>query len=77
MKVKHIIFILASFLAIAQGTDCHAQASRKKSSAQVGAAAVWGVGPSEQENALRYIVEGRDTIFIDNLNPSKVYSRLP
>ena len=77
MKVKHIIFILASLLVITQGQDCHSQTSKRKSTTQVGAAAVWGVGPSEQENALRYIVEGKDTIFIDNLNPSKVYSRLP
>lgn len=61
------------FLTIASGFVCHAQKSKR----EVGAQAVWGVGPSDQENALRYIVEGKDTIFIDHLKPSKVYSRLP
>lgn len=61
------------FLTIALGGVCHAQKTKQT----VGAQAVWGIGPSDQENTLRYIVEGKDTIFIDHINPSKVYSRLP
>ena len=30
-----------------------------------------------EDKALRYIVDGKDTIYIDNISPSKVYSRLP
>jgi hypothetical protein len=51
--------------------------NKKATQKAVGAAAVWGELPDEGENALRYIVEGKDTIYIDNLRPSKVYSRLP
>ena len=61
------------FLTIASGVACHAQRTKQK----VGAQAIWGISPTDQENALRYIVEGKDTIYIDNLRPSKVYSRLP
>ena len=61
------------FLTMASGFFCHAQKTKRT----VGAQAVWGSGPSSEDNALRYIVEGKDTIYIDNLRPSKVYSRLP
>lgn len=30
-----------------------------------------------EENALRYIVDGKDTIYIDDIRASKVYSKLP
>ena len=50
------------FLTMVSGFVCHAQKSKR----EVGAQAVWGVGSSDQENALRYIVEGKDTIFIAN-----------
>lgn len=73
--MKGVTRILTFFvlLTLPSGVFCHAQ----KSKTAVGAQAVWGISPSDQENALRYIVEGKDTIFIDQLNPSKVYSRLP
>lgn len=32
---------------------------------------------AQSDKALRYIVEGKDTIFIDEIRASKVYSRLP
>ena len=51
----------------------HAQKVRKK----VGVEAVWGSRTETPDNALRYIVEDGDTIYIDNIRPSKVYSRLP
>ena len=44
---------------------------------KVGATAVWGEMPENEDNALRYIVEGKDTIYVDNITPSKGYSRLP
>ena len=76
MKLVKILMSLLLLMGAA-GAVCHGQNSRKKETSKVGAAAVWGSGISSEENALRYIVEGKDTIYIDNINPSKVYSRLP
>ena len=86
-NVARIIMILLILTGAAAG-PCLAQNAKKNNTRQtsktqtseklkVGAEAVWGVRSSESENALRYIVEGKDTIYIDNINPSKVYSRLP
>ena len=77
MKNFAHIFIIFLLMAVASDGICHAQKVRKKTSPEVGATTVWGSRPSDEENALRYIVEGKDTIFIDNIRPSKVYYRLP
>ena len=77
MKNFAHIFIIFLLMAVASDGICHAQKVRKKTSPEVGATTVWGSRPADEENALRYIVEGKDTIFIDNIRPSKVYSRLP
>lgn len=71
------IFLISLLLIGLAGELCHGQSSKKKSTAKVGATAVWGERQSGSENTLTYIVEGKDTIYIDNINPSKVYSRLP
>ena len=71
------IFLISLLLIGSAGELCHGQSSKKKSTAKVGATAVWGERQSDSENTLTYIVEGKDTIYIDNINPSKVYSRLP
>ena len=76
MKLVKILMSLLLLMGAA-GAVCHGQNSRKKETPKVGASAVWGSGISSEENTLRYIVEGKDTIYIDNINPSKVYSRLP
>lgn len=75
---RFIHILLIGLLLTATGKG-HAQHRSKKGTSQkaVGAAAVWGEQPNEEDNSLRYIVEGKDTIYIDNLRPSKVYSRLP
>ena len=77
MKNLVRIFVVLLVLTGAASQLSHAQSTKKKAPHKVGAQAVWGELPSENENALRYIVEGKDTIFIDNIRPSKVYSRLP
>lgn len=71
------IFLVSLLLIGSAGELCHGQSSKKKSTAKVGATVVWGERQSGSENTLTYIVEGKDTIYIDNINPSKVYSRLP
>ena len=71
--VRHILTMLAVITLTAGGM--HAQRRQK---AQVGANAIWGSKSSTtNENTLNYIVDGKDTIYIDHLEPSKVYSRLP
>ena len=77
MKSFARIFAIILLLTGAAVVLCHGQNTRKKTAQPVGAKAVWGERPGESENALRYIVEGNDTIYIDNITPSKVYSRLP
>jgi hypothetical protein len=71
------IFLILLLLIGSAGELCHGQSSKKKNASKVGATAVWGEKSSSSENTLNYIIEGRDTIYIDHLNPSKVYSRLP
>jgi hypothetical protein len=71
------IFLISLLLIGSAGELCHGQSSKKKNASKVGATAVWGEKSSSSENTLNYIIEGRDTIYIDHLNPSKVYSRLP
>lgn len=77
MKKCIQISLFVLLLTIASGQVCHAQNAPKKNAQKVGATAVWGERSSSSENALRYIVEGKDTIFIDEIRASKVYSRLP
>lgn len=76
-NLTRILFIAILLLTGAAGEVCHGQNSKKKQTAKVGAAAVWGEKKGNDEMALKYIIEGKDTIYIDNINPSKVYSRLP
>ena len=71
--LRHIITVIAVVLLAGWAQDAHAQKVRKK----VGVEAVWGIRTETPENALHYIVEDGDTIYIDNIRPSKVYSRLP
>ena len=76
-NLTRILFIAILLLTGAAREVCHGQNSKKKQTAKVGAAAVWGEKKGNDEMALKYIIEGKDTIYIDNINPSKVYSRLP
>ena len=74
--MKVLCYISAVIAVMTFTADClYAQ---KRKNAPVGAVAVWGSRTTEtEENALSYIVEGKDTIYIDHLEPSKIYSRLP
>ena len=74
MKIlRHILVTLAVITITA---DC--MYAQKRGKTPVGVSAVWGSKTTAaEENTLNYIVEGKDTIYIDYLEPSKVYSRLP
>ena len=71
--LRHITTAIAAVLLTGWAQEGHAQKVRPK----VGVEAVWGIRTETPENALRYIVEDGDTVYIDNIRPSKVYSRLP
>jgi len=71
--LRHIVMVITVALLAGWAQNGHAQKVRKK----VGVEAVWGSRTGTPDNALRYIVEDGDTIYIDNIRPSKVYSRLP
>lgn len=57
-----LTFLLTFILLTATGQATHAQTSRKSPG---------------RNNVMHYIIEGKDTIFIDEIQASKVYSRLP
>lgn len=79
---RHITVILTAAVFLTGGAaDCHAQLLKKKKKAATTQPAP--PKPSSQkpaqkeENLLEYIVEGNDTIYIDQIRASKVYSRIP
>ena len=52
--------------------------AKAKAQPEVGVKAIWGdYTPSAEGNLLKYIVEDGDTIYVDNIRASRVYSRLP
>ena len=81
--IKPFRHIAAAFTAIVLLTggaaDCHAQLFKKKKKEKE-TVTVEQVRPKPapaQEGILEFIVEGNDTIYIDQIRASKVYSRLP
>ncbi len=72
MTILTVIFIMNISLP---GT-CHAQRSKRKKAEKVTAVPV-PKPQKQQESLLEYIVDGEDTIYVDHIRASKVYSRLP
>lgn len=91
MKIflRHIFIVLtAAGLLLLASDDCHAQSRRQKRAQKEAAAKVQAVQTappdgkgfrqeSQDESLMKYIVEDGDTIYIDEIRASKVYSRLP
>ncbi len=84
MKRRTFIFIAiltAIFMMnIAMPESCHAQWLRRKARKTEKAARsplTQKQSPKQQEELMEYIVEGEDTIYIDHIRASKVYSKLP
>ena len=82
------VMMVAAGLCLAWGGACRAQSRAKRSAVQAQAAGARqvqmqtgtkAVRPDgrEGEQMLQYIVEGKDTIYIDHIRASKVYSKLP
>lgn len=81
--IKAFRHIAAAFTAIVLLTggaaDCHAQLfkKKKKEKEKVTVEQVRPKPAPAQEGILEFIVEGNDTIYIDQIRASKIYSRLP
>ena len=79
--IKSFRNIAAAFTAVVLlaggATDCHAQLFKKKEKEKVTVEQVRPKPAPKQEVVLEFIVEGNDTIYIDQIRASKVYSRLP
>ena len=77
---RNIAAAFAAVVLLAGGTtDCHAQLLKKKKKEQQ-KLTVEQARPKpapKQEGILEFIVECNDTIYIDQIRASKVYSRLP
>ena len=80
------VMMVAAGLCLAWSGTCRAQSRAKRSAVQAQAAGARQmqtgtkvVRPDgrEGEQMLQYIVEGKDTIYIDHIRASKVYSKLP
>ncbi len=80
--------LLAAFLMIMSSAEtCNAQKSKKKSMQEAAREAVQknktasrAIQPKAQKpdgDVMEYIVDGNDTIYIDQIRASKVYARLP
>ena len=61
--IYHMTIIAAVMYCMASAGVCHAQ-SRK-------------TAPPQEKEIMHYIVEGKDTIYIDEIRASKVYARVP
>ena len=79
---RHIGLLL--ILLITAGSTCHAQRFWEKSKKKATKATVKEVQATapastarDSSQILEYIIEGGDTIYIDQIKASKVYSRLP
>lgn len=83
MKRLGHIFILVTGLLLTATSLGYAQSRKdkqkqEKETVKVGASYVWeGYKPQPKDNLLKYVVENGDTIYIDNIRPARVYSRLP
>lgn len=66
--IRHMIAAAAvAALLAGWAGDCHAQKGKRQMQVPV----------PKEKGILKYIVEGNDTIYIDEIKASKVYSRLP
>lgn len=77
---RHIAAVLSAIVLLTGGAaDCHAQLfkKKKKEKEKVTVEQVRPKPAPKQESILEFIVDGNDTIYIDEIRASKVYSRLP
>lgn len=71
---------IVAWMLIAAASVGHAQQKTGRQGRQeVGVQAIWKnyVPHKEENNILRYVVVDGDTLYVDNIRPAKVYSKLP
>lgn len=58
--------------------EASAEKAKAKAQPEVGVKAIWGdYTPSLEGNLLKYVVDDGDTIYVDNIRPARIYSKLP
>jgi len=83
--LRHIVIILTAMGSILlTAEDCHAQLFKKKSKArptdsviQPGTGTQHARTANQNDNLLKFIVEGNDTIYIDEIEASRAFAKLP
>ncbi len=73
MTILTAVLIMSAILP----EECHAQKRRKEKKSEKTAKPPVPQVQQPEEKVLEFIVEDGDTIYIDHINASKVYSRLP
>lgn len=77
-SIRHIAAVLTFIVLLTGGAaDIHAQSRKKKKKETITVEQIRPKQISRQEGVMEFIVEGNDTIYIDEIRASKVYSRLP
>ena len=77
LRILRLSIVAVGILAAAGVGYSQNRSAKTSKASKVGAAAVWGEKTAERDDALHFIVENGDTIFIDQIQASKVYSKLP
>lgn len=81
IQMKGRLIISALIAALMLAAPHHAEAQKRhsgvKAQVRMSKASSMPQLDRDRENYLQYVVEGKDTIYIDELPASKVYSRIP
>lgn len=83
--LRHIVIILtAAGSILLTAEDCHAQFFKKKSKTrptvsviQPGTGTQYARTGNQNDNLMKFIVEGNDTIYIDEIEASRAFAKLP
>ena len=74
---RYMIYIALSFLAAGMTVRSYAQNTTSHADRSTVAKTTGTAGSPDGKEMMRYVVEGKDTIYIDEIKASKVYSRIP
>ncbi len=72
-----IIILAALAMSFVMPAECHAQWRKKKKAKEQPVKVEPPKASRPEESILEFIVDGSDTIYIDQIQASKIYSRLP
>jgi hypothetical protein len=78
MKIfRHICILLTLVLLTWGAEDCHAQLFRKKKKEATKTQPAPPKPVPQEQGIMEFIVEGGDTLYIDEIRAAKIYSRVP